>query len=78
MRTVTVSEAKATLSELLESVLAGQEIAIGRRGKAEVKLVPVERSGEPRVLGSTRVPDYWMSDDFDEPLTDVEDDFDLA
>lgn len=78
MRTVTVSEAKATLSELLESVLAGQEIAIGRRGKAEVKLVALERSGEPRVLGSMEVPDYWMSDDFDEPLTDVEGDFDPA
>lgn len=78
MRTVTVSEAKATLSQVLESVLAGQEIAIGRRGKAEVKLVPVERSDEPRVLGQLRVADYWMSDDFDEPLTDIEDDFEPA
>lgn len=78
MRTVTVSEAKATLSELLESVLAGQEIAIGRRGKAEVKLVRIERSDEPRVLGGLKVPDYWMSDDFDEPLADIEDDFDPA
>lgn len=50
MRTVTVSEAKATLSELLESILAGQEIAIGRHGKAEAKLVRIERSDEPRVL----------------------------
>lgn len=75
MRTVNVSEAKATLSELLERVLAGDDIAIGRRGKAEVRLVAVDRSAEPRPLGQIDVPDYWMSDDFDEPLDDLADDF---
>lgn len=78
MRTVNVSEAKATLSELLERVLDGESIAIGRRGKAEVRLVAIERGAEPRPLGIIAVPDYWMSDDFDEPLDDVDDDFDPA
>ncbi|MGK2928490.1 MAG: type II toxin-antitoxin system Phd/YefM family antitoxin [Acidimicrobiales bacterium] len=76
MRTVTVSEAKATLSELLERVLAGESIAIGRRGKAEVRLVALDRDTDPRPLGTFEVADYWMSDDFDEPLPDVEVDFD--
>ena len=76
MRTVNVSEAKASLSELLERVLAGEEIAIGRRGKAEVLLVAVERSRQPRPLGGLDAPDYWMSDDFDEPLADIADEFD--
>ena len=76
MRTVTVSEAKATLSDLLERALRGEEIAIGRRGKAEVRLVVIDRSSDDRPLGALEVPDYWMSDDFDDPLTDVEDDFD--
>ena len=58
MRTVTVSEAKATLSELPEIVPAGQEVAIGRRGKAEVKLVRVDRSETPRRLGQLGVSDY--------------------
>jgi prevent-host-death family protein len=78
MRTVNVSEAKATLSELLERVLAGESIAIGRRGKAEVRLVAIDRRSEPRPLGVIDVPDYWMSEDFDEPLEDIDDDFDPA
>lgn len=78
MQTVTVSEAKAQLSALLERVLAGEDIAIGRRGKAEVRLVAVDRAAAPRPLGSIRVSDYWMGDDFDEPLDDVADDFDPA
>ena len=76
MRTVTVSEAKATLSDLLEQALRGEEIAIGRRGKPEVRLVVIDRSTEERPLGAIDVPDYWMSDDFDDPLPDVGDDFD--
>jgi len=76
MRTVNVSEAKASLSELLERVIAGDDIAIGRRGRAEVRLVRIERSDEPRALGGLDVPGYWMSDDFDEPLDDVAEDFD--
>jgi len=78
MRTVTVSEAKATLSSLLERALEGEDIAIGRRGKAEVRLVVIERGSEERPLGAVEVPDYWMSDDFDEPLVDLEDDFDRS
>ncbi len=76
MRTVNVSEAKATLSDLLQRVLGGEDIAIGRRGKAEVRLVAIERSDQPRPLGTVPVADYWMSDDFDAPLDDIEDDFD--
>lgn len=76
MRTVNVSEAKATLSDLLERVLAGEDIAIGRRGRAEVRLVALDRRAEPRVLGTVDAPGYWMADDFDEPIEDVADDFD--
>lgn len=75
---MTVSEAKAQLSALLERVLAGEEIAIGRRGRAEVQLVAIDRSPKPRPLGVVNVADYWMSDDFDEPLEDLEADFDSA
>jgi prevent-host-death family protein len=78
MRTVNVSEAKATLSDLLERVLDGESIAIGRRGKAEVRLVAINREPEPRPLGAVVVADYAMADDFDEPLDDVADGFDPA
>ncbi len=76
MRTVTVTEAKASLSDLLERVLAGEDIAIGRRGKAEVRLVVLDGREEERALGALRVADYWMSDDFDDPIADIEDAFD--
>ncbi len=76
MRTVNVSQAKATLSDLLERVLGGEEIAIGRRGRAEVRLVAIDRGKQDRPLGGVRVADYWMSDDFDAPLPDIDDDFD--
>lgn len=76
MSTVNVSEAKATLSRLVERVLDGEEITIGRRGKAEVRLVAVDRRCELRQFGTIDAPDYWMSDDFDAPLDDLVEDFD--
>ncbi|HET8930128.1 MAG TPA: type II toxin-antitoxin system prevent-host-death family antitoxin [Acidimicrobiales bacterium] len=78
MAVLTVTAAKASLSGLLERALAGEEITIGRRGKAEVRLVPVDRLDEQRQLGTIDVPDYFMSDDFDAPLDDVADDFERA
>ncbi len=67
MDTVTVSEAKATLSRLLQRVLDGEEIAIGRRGRPEVVLRRYRPAdGPPRRLGGYTGP-YRMSDDFDEP-----------
>lgn len=73
-----MSEAKASLSELLERVLRGEEIAIGRRGRAEVRLVAIDRADEPRPVGVVDAADYDMRDDFDDPLDDIERDFDPA
>ena len=67
MKTLTVSQAKAQLSAVLERVLAGEEIAIGRRGKPEILLSAIDVSSEPRPLG-TYEGELWMSDDFDDPL----------
>lgn len=76
MRTLTVTEAKAGLSQIVERVLAGEEVTIGRRGRPEIRLVAVQRDPRPRPLGSIVVDDYRMSDDFDAPLPDVADAFD--
>ena len=43
-----ISEAKAQLSALIEKVIAGQEIIIGKAGKPVAKLVRYERSEESR------------------------------
>lgn len=65
METVTVTEAKASLSRLLRRVLDGDEIAIGRGGRPEVVLRPYRStSGRARPLGDYEGP-YRMDDDFD-------------
>lgn len=67
MRIVNISDAKASLSKLVERVLAGDEVIIGRAGKPVAKLVPYEADAVPRDL-SQRIwaGQVWMSDDFDE------------
>lgn len=73
METVTVSTAKASLSKLVQRVLAGEEIAIGRRGQPEVVLRRYRKADdEPRSLGQYQ-GEFWMSDDFDEPDQDLVD-----
>ena len=43
----TVAETKAHLSEILDAVVAGQEVTITRRGRAVARLVPVVEVAPP-------------------------------
>lgn len=62
-----ISEAKATLSKLIEQVLNGQEVIIGKAGKPVAKLVPFTQDISPRKLGAGQWKGkIWMADDFDE------------
>jgi prevent-host-death family protein len=66
MQITNISEARATLSKLVEWVLAGEEVIIGKAGKPVVKLVPYHQDSSPRTLGAG----HWQSkieiaDDFD-------------
>lgn len=45
MRQVQIAQAKAQLSALIESVEAGEEIIIARRGKPVARLVPEPPAG---------------------------------
>jgi prevent-host-death family protein len=63
-----VHQAKTNLSKLLERVLAGEEIAITRRGEEIARLVPVPHRRERR-LGIDRGR-WTVPDDFDAPLPD--------
>ena len=47
MVTVTLVEAKAHLSELLDKVEAGEEVVIARRGRPVAHISPIERSKKP-------------------------------
>ena len=66
MEIVNVYEAKTHLSRLLDRVLAGEEITIGRSGTPVARLVPITPA-EPtrRVLGAWRGRVH-IADDFDD------------
>jgi prevent-host-death family protein len=73
MRTITVEEAKARLSELLEAALQGEELVItGDGGAYRVIVTPVPappRAGH-RIAGLGKGT-VWMSEDFNAPLPDA-------
>ncbi len=67
MKVVNIHQAKTTLSQLLESAIAGEEVIISKAGKPLARLIPYRSEQTPRI------PGYWngkvkMADDFDEPL----------
>lgn len=64
MKTYTISEGKAQLSKLVESVVSGGEpITLGRGAKPEVQIVPFVKPKECSRLGDlegkTHLPDNW-------------------
>jgi prevent-host-death family protein len=65
-----ISEAKAQLSALIEKVMAGHEVIIGKAGKPVAKLVRYERSEKPRQPGALRGK-IKISDDFDKLPEDI-------
>ena len=67
MQITNISEAKASLSKLIEKVLKGEEVIIGKAGKPVAKLVPYDLETRPRQLGiGHRHGKIWMADDFDD------------
>ncbi len=70
MHITNISEAKAQLSALIERVLAGNEVIIGKAGKPVAKLVPYERSEETRHPGALRGK-IKIAADFDDLPGDV-------
>ena len=56
---VNIADAKATLSELIDAAIAGDDIVIARKGKAMVKLTPVA-SMQPRKPGLAK---HWKIPD---------------
>jgi prevent-host-death family protein len=74
MYITTISEAKAQLSALIEEVMAGKEVIIGRAGKPVAKLVRYKGTGTPRRPGALRGK-IKIADDFDELPDDIADAF---
>ena len=65
MHITNIHQAKTQLSRLIERVLQGEEIVIGRAGKPVAKLVPYERSVQSRQGGQWR-GQVALADNFDE------------
>jgi prevent-host-death family protein len=65
-----ISEAKAQLSALIEKVLAGEEVIIGKAGKPVAKLIRYERSEKSRRPGALRGR-IRIAEDFDELPEDI-------
>jgi prevent-host-death family protein len=74
MHTVNVYDAKTRLSELLDRVLAGEEVVIARHGRPVARLVPVEerRPRVPGALAHLRSKGAYDDSRFFEPMTEDE------
>ncbi|MCP4361771.1 MAG: type II toxin-antitoxin system Phd/YefM family antitoxin [Chloroflexi bacterium] len=72
MQITNISDAKASLSKLVEKVLMGEEIIIGKAGKPVAKLVPYDLDKSPRELGVGHWKgEIWIADDFDDLPEDI-------
>jgi prevent-host-death family protein len=65
MSVITIHEAKARLSELIERTLRGEEVIIARRNTPLIRLVPFIDGPGKRKIGSARGM-VRMRKDFDE------------
>ena len=65
-----ISEAKAQLSALIEKVLAGEEVIIGKAGKPVARLIKYKKSPQNRRPGALKGK-IKIADDFDELPEDI-------
>jgi len=71
MTTITIEEAQAKLSELIDRLTPGEEVVIVRNDRPVAKLLaqPVLVRG-PRHPGGAKDKIVYMAEDFDAPLED--------
>lgn len=65
MAILTITEAKARLSAVVDKVINGEEVVLGKAGKPVAKVVPFVPSQQNRRLGLFKGQIHF-SDDFDE------------
>jgi prevent-host-death family protein len=68
-KTVDINDAQNHLPELVSLASEGNEIIISKGDKPLARLVPISPPSHKRVPGLNRGK-IWMSDDFDEPLSE--------
>ena len=67
---VSLTEAAASLRDLVQAAIDGEEVILLDGDRPAIKLVPIE-SVKPRPKFGSAKGLVWMSDDFDEPLEDM-------
>ena len=77
MQITNITEAKAQLSALIEKVVHGEEVIIGKAGKPVARLVPFERLSRPREPGALRGR-IVIAGDFDELPDDLKQAFGMV
>ena len=65
MQITNIHEAKTHFSKLINRVIAGEEVIIGKAGKPVAKLIPYVQNDKPRRGGQWRGK-VRIADDFDE------------
>ena len=70
MNKVTITEAQANLSDLLQQLAPGEELLIVSGDEPLAKLTRHTPSATPCRAGSAKSTDHWMAEDFDAPLDD--------
>jgi antitoxin (DNA-binding transcriptional repressor) of toxin-antitoxin stability system len=68
--TLSVAEAQAKLSQLLELAQAGHEVIIQDPQRGQARLVPVVAVTSGTRRFGLHAGEVWMSDDFNAPLPD--------
>jgi antitoxin (DNA-binding transcriptional repressor) of toxin-antitoxin stability system len=67
---VSLTEAAASLSDLVQAAIDGEEVILLNGDRPAIKLVPIESVPRDRQPGSAKGL-IWVSDDFDKPLADM-------
>jgi prevent-host-death family protein len=75
MQITNISEAKASLSRLIEEVQVGKQVIIGKAGKPVAVLSAYVADETPRRLGGSWEGKVEVADDFDNSCPELEDAF---
>lgn len=72
MHIVNIAEAKAHLSQIIDEVMNGKEVVIGRRNKPLVSLKPFAPEQNKKRKGGQWKGKVWISPDFDAVDKEIE------
>lgn len=70
MQITNISDAKAHFSALIEKVISGKEVIIGKAGKPVARIVRYNQNEQPRVPGAMQGKIH-IAEDFDKLPADI-------